>query len=82
MSKEFFWIACFGLMLLVTPAPADPYVRQYRLLAECLAGRPVPAEVGSARGLRDVAVLHQMDRSAAAGGRRLAIPDKEPPWTS
>ncbi|MBF9129663.1 Gfo/Idh/MocA family oxidoreductase [Plantactinospora sp. S1510] len=67
---------------LVTVPSVDPYARQYRLLAECMAGRPVPAEVGSARGLRDVAVLHQLDRSAATGGQRLAIPDLEPPWTS
>ncbi len=66
----------------VTSPLVDPYVRQYRLLAECMAGRPVPAEVGSAQGLRDVAVLHRLDRSAADGGRRLAIPDTEPPWTS
>ncbi|MEJ3745892.1 Gfo/Idh/MocA family oxidoreductase [Actinomycetes bacterium KLBMP 9797] len=66
----------------VTPPVVDPYAEQYRLLAECMAGKPVPAEVASAQGLRDVAVLHQLDRSAASRGRRLAIPETEPPWTS
>lgn len=66
----------------VTPPLTNPYARQYQTLAGCMAGAPVPAEVGSARALRDVAVLHLLDRSAAAGGERLAIPDGEPPWIS
>ncbi|GLH95284.1 Gfo/Idh/MocA family protein [Phytohabitans aurantiacus] len=66
----------------VTPPLVDPYAEQYRLLAECMAGKPVPPEAGSARGLRDVAILHQLDRSAASGGARLSIPETEPPWTS
>jgi predicted dehydrogenase len=66
----------------VTPPLTNPYARQYRRLAECMAGAAVPVEAGSAQGLRDVAVLHLLDRSAADGGRRLAIPDGEPPWIS
>jgi predicted dehydrogenase len=66
----------------VTPPLTNPYARQYRLLADCLAGAPVPVEVSSAQGLRDVAVLHLLDRSAAEGGRRLAVPEGEPPWIS
>lgn len=65
------------------PLPAvNPYAEQYRLLRDCLAGREVPDAVSARRGLRDVAVLHRIDASAARGGERLTIPGTEPPWTS
>ncbi|MCO5998089.1 Gfo/Idh/MocA family protein [Actinoallomurus rhizosphaericola] len=49
--------------------PTDPYAEQYRLLAECAAGAPVPEEVGLARGLADLEILYAIaDNAAGAGG--------------
>ncbi|MEO3819309.1 Gfo/Idh/MocA family oxidoreductase [Plantactinospora sp. B24E8] len=55
------------------PEPVDPYLAQYRALAACVVGEPVPTEVSIARGLRDLRVLHALDRSVANGGVRLAL---------
>jgi len=55
------------------PEPVDPYVAQYRILAASAAGAPVPAEVGIPRALRDLRVLHALERSVANGGMRLAL---------
>lgn len=44
--------------------PRDPYASQYRLLAECAAGAPVPPEVGLARGLADLEILYAIADSA------------------
>ncbi len=46
--------------------PADPYLSQYRLLASCSAGAPVPAEVSITRGLADLEILYAITRNAAA----------------
>ncbi|AVT32560.1 hypothetical protein C6361_27320 [Plantactinospora sp. BC1] len=55
------------------PEPVDPYLAQYRAFAASAAGQPVPVEVGVARGLRDLRVLHALERSVANGGVRLAL---------
>ncbi|GIG89820.1 Gfo/Idh/MocA family protein [Plantactinospora endophytica] len=55
------------------PEPVDPYLAQYRVFAASAAGEPVPVEVGVARGLRDLRVLHALERSVANGGMRLAL---------
>jgi predicted dehydrogenase len=55
------------------PEPVDPYVAQYRAFAASAAGAPVPAEVNIARALRDLRVLHALERSVANGGLRLAL---------
>jgi predicted dehydrogenase len=45
----------------------DPYVEQYRQFAACMDGAPVPEQVSAERGLRDLAILTALQRSAAAG---------------
>jgi len=45
----------------------DPYVEQYRQFAACMDGAPVPEQVSAERGLRDLAILIALQRSAAAG---------------
>ncbi len=48
--------------------PTDPYAQQYRLLADCADGAPVPAEVSLARGLADLEILYAVADNAAGGG--------------
>jgi predicted dehydrogenase len=55
------------------PEPVDPYVVQYRTFAASAAGAPVPTEVSIPRALRDLRVLHALERSVANGGVRLAL---------
>jgi predicted dehydrogenase len=51
----------------------NPYTAQYQLLAECAAGRPVPPEVSVEQGLRDLAVLYQLELSAALRGQLMEV---------
>jgi predicted dehydrogenase len=44
--------------------PVDPYASQYRLLAECAAGAPVPAGVSLARAQADLEILHAVADAA------------------
>lgn len=57
----------------IAVAGVDPYAAQYRMLAACAHGLEVPDDVSVDRGLSDLAILHSLDRSAAARGRRLSI---------
>jgi predicted dehydrogenase len=51
----------------VSVRDVDPYVEQYRQLAACMDGAPVPEQVSVERGLRDLAILTALQRSAATG---------------
>lgn len=51
----------------VSVRDVDPYVEQYRQFAACMDGAPVPEQVSAERGLRDLAILTALQRSAAAG---------------
>ncbi len=51
----------------VSARDVDPYVEQYRQLAACMDGAPVPDQVSAERGLRDLAILTALQRSAATG---------------
>ena len=54
---------------LVSSTEVNPYAEQYRQLAACLQGAPVPEHVSVGRGLHDLAVLTSLASSAAAGGQ-------------
>lgn len=55
--------------------PVDPYLVQYRLLAECLAGRPVPAPVSLDRAVADLRILYAIaEHAGAAAGAGTANP--------
>ena len=54
---------------MVSSDEVDPYVEQYRQLAACLRGAPVPGHVNVERGLHDLAVLTSLASSASEGGR-------------
>ncbi|HUA27894.1 MAG TPA: Gfo/Idh/MocA family oxidoreductase [Streptosporangiaceae bacterium] len=61
----------------VDVARVDPYAEQYRQLAACLRGRPVPEAASLERGLRDLGVLVALEQSAVAGGRLITLPGGE-----
>lgn len=46
--------------------PVDPYLSQYRLLAACADGAPVPDEVSIGRGVADLKILYAIADAAAA----------------
>ncbi len=61
-------LLCDGAGRRVVSVPdVDPYVEQYRQLAACMDGAPVPEQVSVERGLRDLAILTALQRSAASG---------------
>jgi predicted dehydrogenase len=57
----------------VAVTEVDPYAEQYRQLAACLRGSPVPREVSLERGLHDLGVLVALEQSAAGGGRLITL---------
>ena len=46
--------------------PVDPYLAQFRLLAACAAGAPVPADVSIDRSVRDLEILYTISANAIA----------------
>jgi predicted dehydrogenase len=57
-------------------AEVDPYAEQYRQLAACLRGTPVPEATSLERGLRDLGVLAALEQSAAACGRLVDLRER------
>lgn len=66
-TGELEWCDARGWRPPAALVPTDPYLSQYRLLASCAAGAPVPPEVSIERAVRDLEILYAIENSAAAG---------------